>query len=70
MNIALFLFLLKGMKVTTYKVETGYTIALKFSTQKGGIRAHLVLSLNTINTREVICDHSKGVYEQWNGLLE
>jgi len=42
-------------------VETGYPIALKFGTQKGVARAQLgtKFGLNTINTRDVICDYSQ-----------
>ena len=37
----------------------GYSIALKFDTQKGGVRAHLgtKFGYNTINTRKDICDY-------------
>ena len=46
------------MKVTI-KVEMGYLIALKFGTQKGGVRVHLDTKFdwNMINTGNVIYNH-------------
>jgi len=40
-------------------VETDYLIALKFGTQKGGVKAHIgtKFGYNKINTRKVICNY-------------
>ena len=44
-------------------MESGYSIALKFGTQKGDIMAHLgtKFGYNTINTRKVIRDYSRKI---------
>ena len=41
----------------------GYLTALKFDTQKGGVRAHLGTKIgqNTINTCKVICDYLQNI---------
>jgi len=58
-------------------METGYPIALKFGTQKGGIMAHLgtKFGYNTINIHKVIrdylhkitpiCCHAHRVNHEW-----
>jgi len=44
-------------------VEIGYPIALKFGTQKGYVRVHLVTKFGwtAINTCKTICDYSRKI---------
>jgi len=58
-----FLFFSSSRYESYHKVETDYPIALKFSTQKGGIRGHFgnKFGWNAINTRQVICDYSRNI---------
>jgi len=44
-------------------METGYPIALKYGTRRGGIMAHLgtTFRYNTINTCKVIRDYSRKI---------
>ena len=46
-----------------YKAQTQYPIALKFGTQKGGIKAHLCTNIgwNTINRQRGISDYSQKI---------
>ena len=46
-----------------YKTRTPYLIALKFGTEKGGIKTHLGINfgLNTINRQRVISEYSRNI---------
>ena len=46
-----------------YKMRTPYPIALKFGTQKGGVKAHLGTNFgwNTINRQRVISNYSQKI---------
>jgi len=47
-------FFLSSWYESYHKVETGYLIALKFGTRKGGVRAHLWLELFTKNNTNML----------------
>ena len=59
----LFFFLFSHTYKNCYKTRTPYPIALKFGTQKGGIKAHLCTNIgwNTINRQRVMNDYSRKI---------
>ena len=59
----LFFFLFSHTYKNCYKTRTPYPIALKFGTQKGGIKAHLCTNFgwNTINRQRVMSDYSRKI---------
>ena len=59
----LFFFFLSHTYKNCYKTWTPYPIALKFGTQKGGIKAHLGTNFrwNTINRQKVMSDYSRTI---------
>ena len=59
----LFFFLFSHTYKNCYKTRTRYPIALKFDTQKGGIKAHLDTNFgwNTINRQRVMSDYARKI---------
>ena len=59
----LFFFLFSHTYKNCHKMRTPYPIALKFCTQKGGIKAHLgtTFGMNTINRQGDIIDYSQKI---------
>ena len=59
----LFFFLFSHTYKNCYKTRTRYPIALKFGTQKGGIKAHLGTNFgwNTINRQRVMSDYARKI---------
>ena len=60
---SLFFFLLSHTYKNCYKTRTPYPIALKFGSNKGGIKAHLCTNFgwNTINRQSVMSDYSRNI---------
>ena len=59
----LFFFLFSHTYKNCYKMRTPYPIALKFGTEKGGIKAHLGINFgwNTIKRRRVMSNYSRKI---------
>ena len=67
----LFFFLFSHTYKNCYKMRTLYPIALKFGSQKGGIKAHLCTNFgwNTIKRKSVMIDYSRKITSERINVL-